>query len=78
MLFRSVTDPSVILALVEMLRLSMQEMDIDRADELMTQLRSYKYPQETEQNIRKLADAVTNLDAEEADRIADILLECIQ
>ncbi len=56
----------------------MQEMDIDRADELMTQLRSYKYPQETEQNIRKLADAVTNLDAEEANRIADILLECIK
>ncbi len=75
---KEVTDPSVILALVEMLRLSMQEMDIDRADELMTQLRSYKYPQETEQNIRKLADAVTNLDAEEANRIADILLECIQ
>lgn len=75
---KDVTDPSVILALVEMVRYSMQEMDIDQADELMTQLRSYKYSQETEQNIRKLADAVTNLDSEEAGRIADILLECIQ
>lgn len=75
---KEVTDLSVILALVEMVRFSMREMDIDQADELMTRLRSYKFSQETEKNIRKLADAVTNLDAEEADRIADILLECIQ
>ncbi len=61
-------------ALVEMVRLSMQEMDIDQADQLMGQLKAYDYPQDMGQNIRKLGEAVTNLDPEEADRLADQLI----
>ena len=34
-----------------MVRISMQEMDIDRADELMGLLREYAYPDELEKNI---------------------------
>lgn len=75
---KEVTDFSVIQALVEMVRLSMQEMDIDQADELIGQLRSYEYAQELEQMISALADAVNNLDPEEADRLADLLLEQIK
>lgn len=66
-------DYPVIQALVEMVRLSVQEMDIDRADQLMEQLRSYKYPDEIERNIGGLAGAVANLDEEEAGRFADML-----
>ncbi len=72
---KEITDYSVIRALVEMVRISMQEMDIDRADELMKQMREYAYPKEIQQNILKLAEAVTNLDPEETDRFAKLLSE---
>lgn len=71
---KEVTDYSVMRALVEMLRLSMQEMDIDQADQLIGKLREYEYPQEIEQNIKKLAEAVTNLDAEQTESLAGELI----
>lgn len=70
----AVTDYSVMQALVEMVRLSMEQMDIDQADQLMSQLQSYEYPKDMGRNIQKLAEAVTNLDLEEADRLADLLI----
>ncbi len=70
---REIVDYSVIRALVEMVRISMQEMDIDQADELMKQLRAYAFPEEIGRNIQKLAEAVTNLDPEETERIAELL-----
>ena len=72
---REITDYSVLRALIEMVRISMQEMDVDRADELMKQLREYTYLEKIGQNIKKLAEAVTNLDPEETDRIAVSLSE---
>ena len=68
------TDYSVIQALVEMVRVSMEQMDIDQADQLMSQLQSYEYPEDMGQNIQKLAEAVTNLNPDEADRLADLLI----
>lgn len=70
---KEVKDYSVMQALVEMVRLSMQELDIDQADELIGRLRAYEYPEEMGQNIQKLAEAVNNLDPEETDRAADLL-----
>ena len=72
---KEVTDFSVVQALVEMVRISMQQMDIDQADKLMLQLQEYEYTDEMEQNVRKLAEAVTNLDAEEADELGILLIE---
>ena len=71
---RKAADASVIKALVEMVRIGLQEMDIDRADQAAAELLAYDYPEETGQHIRRLAEAVTNLDAEEADRLADLLI----
>lgn len=71
---KETTDYSVIKALVEMVRVGMQEMDIDQADQAMGRLREYVYPEEIEANIQKLAETVTNLDVEEAGRLAEILL----
>ncbi|MDE6915699.1 MAG: Hpt domain-containing protein, partial [Lachnospiraceae bacterium] len=70
-----INDTSVILALLEMLRLSMQELDIDKADQLMGQLQSYEYPKETKQSVRRLAEAVTNLDSAGADACVEALME---
>ena len=72
---KEVTDPSLIRALLEMVRFSMEEMDVDQADQLMGQLLEYQYPEETEQNIRRLAEAVTNLDPQEADRLTGLLMD---
>lgn len=71
---KEVTDPSVIQALLEMVRLSMQEMDIDQADRMMSQLREYTYPDKMEQNIRSLVTAVTDLNMEETQRLTDLLI----
>lgn len=73
-----VTDYSVIQALLEMLRASMQEMDTSQADKCMDGLESYKYPDEINSNIIKLADAVTNLNPEETDRIAGLITKQIE
>ena len=75
---KEVTDTSVIQALIEMIRISMMEMDIDQADQLIGQLQAYSYSDDIDFNIKKLAEAVTNLDPEEADRLADLLLNQIK
>ena len=67
-------DISVILALVEMLRISMQQMDIDQADGLMHQLQEYAFDDETQAVIQQLAQAVTNLDADQVEHAADMLI----
>lgn len=70
-----IDDISVILALLDMIRFSMQELDIDKADRLMEQLQAYAYPEETEGHIKRLAEAVTNLDSAEVDACAEVLME---
>ena len=73
-----VTDYSVIQALLEMLRISMQEMETSQADQCMAELQSYTYPDEISSNIIKLAEAVTNLDPEETDNITGIITRQIE
>lgn len=69
-----INDVSILLALLEMIRFSMQELDIDKADQLMEQLQTYEYPEEIEQNIKKLAESVKNLDTAETDACTEILM----
>lgn len=71
---QAVSDYSVIQAFVEMVRISMAQMDIDGADQAMDQLKAYEYPKQIAQGMQKLAEAVTNLDAEEAERLAGQLI----
>lgn len=71
---KEVADYSVMQALVEMVRLSMQEMDIDQADRLMGELQAYEYPEGMGQDIRRMAEAVMNLDPEETERLAGLLI----
>lgn len=72
---KKAADYPVMQALLEMVRLSMQEMDIDRADPLMEKLQEYEYPEEIGRNVRLLARAVANLDPEETDRLAAVLAQ---
>lgn len=75
---KAVTDSSVILALVEMVRFSMREMDIDEADRLMAKLQGYEYSEEIRQTMRKLAEAVTSLDADGTEDCAALLTEQLE
>ncbi len=65
----------MLLALVEMVRVSMQEMEFDAADEAAAKLRGYTYPEQIGADIQALLEAVTNLDVEEVQRIAERLSE---
>ncbi len=75
---KEVEDYSIILALIEMAKNSLQEMDIDQADQFSRQLQEYSYPDGISQNILKLAEAITSLDLEGAGRIADLLTSQIE
>lgn len=75
---KEMADAAILQALVEMVRISMQEMDIDQADEQMERLLEYQYPQEMDGNIHKLKQAVTNLDPQEASQAADLLIGQLQ
>ena len=70
-----INDVSILLALLEMIRFSMQELDIDKADQLIEQLQTYVYPDEIEQNVKKLAEAVTNLDLTETNTYVELLIK---
>ena len=61
-----------------MLRISMQELDTGQADQCIDELESYTYPDEISNNILKLAEAVTNLDPEETEHIAGIIIRQIE
>ncbi len=75
---KEMADAAILQALVEMVRISIQEMDIDQADEQMERLLEYQYPQEMDSNIRQLKQAVTNLDPQEASQAAGLLIGQLQ
>ncbi|MCI8902449.1 MAG: response regulator, partial [Lachnospiraceae bacterium] len=72
---KEAADSAVILALVEMVRFSVQEMDIDEADRIMAQLQGYAYPDRIGGGIQKLTEAVTSLDMEAVEACAAALAE---
>lgn len=72
---KETADSAVILALVEMVRFSVQEMDIDEADRIMAQLQGYAYPDRIGGSVQKLAEAVTSLDVEAVEACAAVLAE---
>ncbi len=59
------------LARLEMLRLAMDDMDIDKSDELMEQLKEYRYPTEIADIITQLKGAVADLDSDLVSELVD-------
>ena len=61
------------IARLELLKSAMEDMDVDQADELVNDLKGYKYPSEIKDIINRIAAAVSDLDdaavAEMADEI---------
>ena len=69
-----ITDPSLVMALLDMLRINMENMDIDAADETMNQLKAYQYPAGQQEQIDALEAAVANLDGDETERLAGLMI----
>lgn len=55
-------DTSELLAYLEMLRLAMQNLDVDEMDRIMEQLNRFSYAADWQQNMEQLTVYVTNLD----------------
>lgn len=75
---KTVEDYSMILTLLEMLKIAMEDMDIDVADESMNQLRQYDYPENMQIIVEQLSAAVTNLDSEQVTSSAEKLINQIK
>ncbi len=57
-------DVAVLTAKLEALKDAMEFMEIDMADEIMKELRSYQYPEDISETMESLSVAVINLDSE--------------
>ncbi len=68
-------DSSIICALLEMLRIAMQDMDIDEADEKMKMIDAYRYEDDVQRNVDLLKTAVENLDPEQAEACVQTLID---
>ncbi|MDD6482065.1 MAG: response regulator [Lachnospiraceae bacterium] len=71
-------DDTVILAYFEMLRVAMEELDIDRMDESMEILEKFVYPADIQIKIEELSTLVTNMDSEQALPLIEELMRKIQ
>lgn len=72
---KSVEDISVITMKLDELREAMDMMDIDMADEIMKELRSYQYSDEITLKMEKLGAAVVNLDVLSASDVIDEIIQ---
>ncbi len=73
-----IEDYSVILAYLEMLRVAMEELDIDAMDEAMAKLESFKYSEDVQSVIERLSVYVTNMDSGQAEILIEQLMDKIQ
>ncbi|MCM1146122.1 MAG: response regulator, partial [Lachnoclostridium sp.] len=68
-------DASIICALLEMIRIAMQDMNIDEADEKMKLIDTYRYPEEIQKNVEILKAAVENLDVEQTENSTQLIIK---
>lgn len=69
-----VTDYTIILAYLEMLRIAMIEMDIDGMDQYMAELEKFTYPSDIQSGMEQLAGLVTDMDSDAAVPIIEELM----
>ena len=65
------SDLSIIQEKLDALKEAMDMMDIDMADEIMKELRSYEYSEEISAKIESLGAAVVNLDVDAVNELVD-------
>lgn len=73
-----VKDYTIILAYLEMLRIALEEMDIDVMDQAMENLERYHYPEEIQINMERLGVQITNMDGDEANILIEQLVNQVK
>ena len=68
------SDFSILGEKLENLKEAMEFMDIDKADEIMKEIRSYEYSDEISKKIERLGSAVVNLDGDAVNDLVDSIL----
>ena len=56
-------------AMLEILFNALEDFDVDACDDIMKQIRSYSYDEDTQTQVEELAGAVTDLDTDMAEDI---------
>lgn len=69
------TDKGEFLAWLEMIRVSMLDMDMGTADMLAEKLQEYRYEADFAEEVERLLRCITEMDTEQAARIAEGLIE---
>lgn len=64
----------MICVLLEMLRIAMQGMNIDEADEKMKMIYAYRYQDDVQKNVELLKTAVEDLDPEQVEMYAQTII----
>ena len=72
---RQEADPSVYRAMLELLRTHMDELDVDAADGVMSQIRGYRAPEGTGELVEELGVMVADLDSDGAAGLIDRIIE---
>ena len=67
-------DFSILQGKLGSLKEAMEFMDIDMADEIMKEIRSYEYTKELSEKIESLGSAVVNLDVDAAGELIDEIM----
>ena len=62
-------DDEMLGAMLEMLFNALEDFDVDACDDIMKQIRSYSYDEDTQTQVEELAGAVTDLDTDMAEDI---------
>ena len=70
---KTVTDPAVLTALLQMIKTAVEDFDVDTADKAMEELSSFALPEREGEVRSKLSRAVRELDEEETARLSDEL-----
>ena len=64
--------------LLNTMKMAMDDMDIDLADEIIEQLNDFCYPDDMLPNIEKLRTAVTNIEAEQVKECVETIEKQMQ
>ncbi len=73
-----VEDYKEIIEYLESLQEAMEDMDIDRMDEIMAKLEGFQYSSQVQQNIEQLSVHVTNMDSSQADNVIKEIISQIK
>ena len=72
-----IEDKAEVLSKLEQLKVALEDMEVDQADELMKHLEQYVYDEEVSAKIKALSNMVLNLETDEGIQVVDEIIELL-